>query len=306
MDVRRPFPRARERCNLSEKDASNVVRDARSVSRFRTKSMKILAVLLLAAASVTALAVFTSRAHAPRHSDLAARRNPVLVELFTSEGCSSCPPADALLQKLDSSQPVDGADLIVLSEHVDYWDSEAWKDRYSSHAYTERQEAYATRLGLNTVYTPQMVIDGRIELVGSEEPQVLRALGSAARVEKIAMALSSVRPEGSDTLALHLVVSPLPGSAASESANVLVALARESAVSLVGGGENSGATLRHIAILRSLTRVGGISKSAGLSQDFKLKLDGENPRDLRIVAIVQDAPIGRVWGAASARLPSDR
>jgi len=124
--------------------------------------------------AASALAILTATSIAQRKA-----RTPVLVELFTSEGCSSCPPADALLQKLDHDQPIEAADIIVLGEHVDYWDGLGWHDRFSSHQYTDRQSGYSNRFNLNSSYTPQMVVDGTEQFVGNDVTRARQAIASS-------------------------------------------------------------------------------------------------------------------------------
>ena len=228
-------------------------------------------------------------------------RSPVLVELFTSEGCSSCPPADALLQRLDRSQPVSGADLIVLSEHVDYWNDIGWEDPYSSHEYSERQSAYAAQFGLASIYTPQMVVDGHLELVGSDERRAVQAIETAIKVMKTPVSVS-VRLSDDKTTTLHVETGPLPSSITTESASVFLAIADDSDESHVNRGENAGRTLKHVAVLRNLIRIGKVDKTAGFSRDMKVELTAKNPRNLRVAVIVQEADAGRVWGAGLARL----
>ncbi|MFZ0521096.1 MAG: DUF1223 domain-containing protein [Candidatus Acidiferrales bacterium] len=230
-----------------------------------------------------------------------AQRTPVLVELFTSEGCSDCPPADALLERLDRSQPVSGADLIVLSEHVDYWNDIGWKDPFSSRQYSERQGAYASEFGLTGVYTPQMIVDGRIQLVGSDEKGAIHAIENASRSEKIPVSLSLIHFDG-EKIVLHLETGPSASSIPQRFANVLLAIADERDQSNVSRGENAGRTLNHVAVLRDLVRVGVLDRSGKFSQDVAVDFNHGDKGNLRIVAIVQEPTAGRVLGVGSARL----
>src|ERR1700722_15917660 len=116
---------------------------------------------------------------------------PVLVELFTSEGCSSCPPADALLAQLNARQPVGGAQAIILEEHVDYWNDLGWRDPFASSAATQRQHDYAKVLSAE-VYTPQMIVDGHTEILGSDERAAQRAIAKALATPKTELELSWV------------------------------------------------------------------------------------------------------------------
>jgi hypothetical protein len=225
-------------------------------------------------------------------------RTPVLVELFTSEGCSSCPPADALLQKLDA-QPIAGEEMIVLSEHVDYWNHIGWKDPYSSHFYSNRQSVYAARLGLSDVYTPQMIVDGISEFVGSDETLADKAFAKAQGRPKIAIHLSSVSIGATDVLLAHLETGTLQESFGLRAADIYVAVALNRAQSHVAHGENAGRTLAHTAVVRSIVKVGSIRQGQAFAQDIQVKLDpGTDTHNLRLIVFVQAPGQGQVIGAA--------
>jgi hypothetical protein len=127
------------------------------------------------------LVVLLSASGSTRAQSL-ADRVPVIVELFTSEGCSSCPPADGLLEMLLQDQPIKGVHVIPMSEHVTYWDHQGWKDPFSAQQFTARQQQYGLRFNLDSIYTPQLVIDGAREFVGSDKRAIERALADAAKV----------------------------------------------------------------------------------------------------------------------------
>jgi hypothetical protein len=222
----------------------------------------------------------------------------ILVELFTSEGCSSCPPADALLQKMDASQPVPGAQLIVLSEHVDYWDHDGWKDPNSSPALTQRQEDYVHALGLDTAYTPQIVVDGTGLLRPGDAQQFIKLFQGAAAVPKIPVRIGDMNV---DAGVLHARIEA-EGSSDKRNADVYVAVALDHVESQVLHGENGGRRLTHVAVVVQLTKIGKLQKGKSFDETIQLKLKpGTDPKNLRIVAFVQEPGPGRLLGAALRR-----
>jgi hypothetical protein len=227
-------------------------------------------------------------------------RTPVLLELFTSEGCSSCPPADRLLEALDEKQPFPYADLIVLSEHVDYWNSGGWRDPFSSKAFSVRQSRYAQQFHLDDIYTPQLVVDGRLELVGSNGPQAKRAIEAAAEDKKIALTLSNLTRSG-DAIHLHVQFAELPGEFGP--ATLVVALAEDKARSDVRNGENAGRFLTHVAVVRAMTPVASVRSGEAFSKDLNLPLSGLNHlTKLRVVVFLQTNNSRQIAGAAQGKL----
>ena len=250
--------------------------------------------VLLVVAAFTALACLAA-SDAPRQEIT----SPVLVELFTSEGCSSCPPADALLQQLDRSQPVAGAQLIVLSEHVDYWNHIGWTDPYSSRFFSDRQSAYSERFGLSSVYTPQMVVDGTTEFVGNDSHLASQAVQKALALQKVPVRISGVSLDTPNTLRAHVEADALPETFRARKADVYLVVALNHAESQVLRGENGGRRLTHAGVVQSLTKVGSLEVGKNFSQDVRVKLDSRTDlTNLRVIAFVQQAGQRQVLGAA--------
>jgi hypothetical protein len=225
-------------------------------------------------------------------------RTPVLVELFTSEGCSSCPPADALLARLGRDQPVTGAEIIILEEHVDYWDNLGWHDRFSSHQYTDRQSEYCARLRVEGPYTPQMIVDGTDQFVGNDAAHAQHAIQQAAQTSKVKLALSEPTVDGHKISAA--ISSPAPITTKPQ-ADLYAALVDPSDVTDVRSGENGGHRLQHAGVVRSLQRVGSLKDFAKGPVSFHLNAPADaKPGEMRVVVFAQQSGQGAVLGAAVA------
>ena len=227
-----------------------------------------------------------------------AANPPVLVELFTSEGCSSCPPADEFVQKLDTLQPVAGAHLIILSEHVDYWDHDGWKDPNSSHALTDRQTAYVRALGLSTPYTPQIIVDGTGEMRIGDPQSVARVFQQAVSTAKISVRIGAVNVGQSNPglLRAHVETDENTGR---ENADLYLAIALDHVESQVLHGENGGRHLTHVAVVQQIAKIGKLPKGKSFAQDVELKIKpGTAAENIRVVAFVQEPGPGKLLGAA--------
>jgi hypothetical protein len=222
---------------------------------------------------------------------------PVVVELFTSEGCSSCPPADQLLSRLAQDQPVAGVQIIPLGMHVTYWDQLGWKDPASLQLATERQQGYGRIFGGDRVYTPQAVIDGRDELVGSDEGGLKRAIAEAARRPHARISLRSSLDGGS--LAVQAMIDELPPDA-KEPIEAWMLVTEDGLTSVVKRGENGGRTLHHDAAVRVV--FGRDVAAAGIPA-FHVELRPEWRRDrLKAVVVLQGKRTHRIYGAATTSL----
>ncbi len=248
--------------------------------------------LLAAAAALAACASLL-----PAQAAQTASATPVIVELFTSEGCSSCPPADALLSQYVKNSPVPGVQVIALGEHVDYWNHGGWADPFSSVQFSQRQSDYSNAFRLDSVYTPQIIVDGKAQLVGSDGDAAATAIRRAARLPH---AQVSVAQAGGGRLAVH--VGHLPASAQNDPAAVYLAVTEDSLHSSVGGGENAGRHLSHSAVVRELVSIGTVTGSEFDASPAVALKPGWRRGHLHAVVFTQEQRSRRIVGASEIPL----
>ena len=216
-------------------------------------------------------------------------KKPVLVELFTSEGCSSCPPADRVLAQLESEQPNKNAEIITLALHVDYWDNIGWKDKFSSALYSQRQNVYGQAFKIGQIYTPQMVVDGEKQFVGSSLSEANKAITESAKDEK-----ANVELAASDN-SLKIKISDVPKH---ENASVFLAIAEDNLSTSVKGGENSGRKLDHTSVVRELKSIGSLTaqqNSFDNSVAVQMQPDWKK-ENLKFVVFVQENGSRKILG----------
>lgn len=257
------------------------------------KTLKILSVagLLVAAASITS-AFTNARKHEAKTSAKAYDgKGFAVVELFTSEGCSSCPPADAVIEKLNKE--LTDKPVYILAYHVDYWDRGGWRDAFSSAAYSKRQDNYANWLRLSSVYTPQVVVNGKTEFVGSQEGTLRNVITSDLRQDSgVTLNLDNVITNG-DKVSLDYHVS------GGDNVQLVTALVQPYAKVSVKGGENGGRTLSHVQIVRQLQYLDLNQKEGTINLGIP---KGADTKNWQIIGFLQDISTGEILGATKTNL----
>jgi hypothetical protein len=257
----------------------------------RMRQISALAILVFGIACVGIAYVSVSG----KTTEAGTPRKAVVVELFTSEGCSSCPPADELLGRLHRDLSAKNVQVIPLGFHVDYWDGLGWKDRFSSAKFTQRQEQYAQALRVDGPYTPEMVVDGAVEFVGNDAGRAQSTIRQQA--SQLETAQVKIAAAGGDQVSVQVKAAP-----SSSNALVMMAITEDNLTTQVGSGENGGRTLHHAAVVRDLRQVGTL-KDGGIETTVPLNLQKDWKRsDLHAVVFIQNGPSGKIEGAASVAL----
>ncbi len=250
-------------------------------------------------AVVWMLGITGLHAQAAKPASDPARPKVVLVELFTSEGCSSCPPADALLRQINGTRTDSGELIVGISEHVTYWNSLGWSDPFSSSTYTDRQNTYGERFRLDSVYTPQMVVNGGQQFVGSDKASLVQALRREEQdPAPVALRILSTSVAG-NSLSVHFSAA---GEIPSHGVEIIAVLADDSDRSSVLRGENSGRTLTHVAVARSLSHVAKLQAATEQTVQIPLPAALQHAQARHLILFAQTPEGGRILGADSKPL----
>ena len=242
----------------------------------------VIAIMSLLVASIMVRRHTTPVAAATEH-------HAVLVELFTSEGCSSCPPADALLRQIDGKVTDSGQLVVGVSEHVTYWNSLGWSDPFSAEAYTDRQNSYGARFQLDSVYTPQIVVNGERQVLGSDRNAVLQAVRETDHPSQISVHIISAAMSDNVLTATYSI----SGSAPRHNADLFAVIAEDVTSSNVLRGENSGRHLSHVSVARDIKRIGSAKDATGASLSLSLK-GGDHSSTRHLILFAQEAHSGPV------------
>jgi len=197
---------------------------------------------------------------------------------------------------------VPGAELIVLSEHVDYWDHLGWRDPFSSPQYTARQQEYASKFGRDGVYTPQLVVDGRFGFVGSDGREAASAIQKAMREPKTAITISNIARDGNQVTA-HIQLPAAAQNSKRGKAVLYLAIAENKVESHVTRGENGGRSLTHVGVVRVMKQVGTIDLESAFAKDVTLSTQPANASNgMRLVAFIKNPASGEVLGVAVQKI----
>ena len=259
-------------------------------------------VCLLFLASVLAL---TQARRPPVRAAERTELTPVVVELFTSQGCSSCPPADELLSSLERNQPVAVAWIIPLSMHVDYWNRLGSRDPFSSKQLSARQEGYVHALQARSVYTPMMVVDGQRAFVGNQPVTACAAVISALRAPKARLSIDLATGRNESTLRVAVSTTGLADRTDGEVTEAWLAVTEGGMRTEVTHGENAFRTLTHTAVVRLLAQIGSVPPTPGdqFTVQHQVRLRPTWQRDnLRVVVFLQERSSRRIVGAAQEPL----
>jgi len=258
------------------------------------KTIKILGLTTGFIITVLSLAAFIGRDKVTVKKSIAKAggKGFAVLELFTSEGCSSCPPAEELLAKIQ--QEAQGKAVYLLAYHVDYWDRQGWKDVFSSADYSKRQVQYGHWLNAPEIYTPQVIVNGKAEYVGSDEPAIRSAITEQLATKPVTTLTLQAQQDSEGLKVQYRATKVINGN------SLLIAIVQKTAQSKVARGENAGRSLAHVQIVRNLqskplSADGNGSATAVLPKDF-------NAQNWEVLGLVQDQNTGEILAVAKADL----